>query len=477
MAKQYETVIGLEVHVELATKTKIFCGCSTEFGGAPNTHTCPVCTGMPGSLPILNRQVVEYAMAVGLALNCKIHQYSKFDRKNYFYPDNPQNYQISQLYLPICYDGFVKIETAAGAKRIGIHEIHMEEDAGKLVHDEWNDCSLVDYNRSGVPLIEIVSEPDMRSTDEVIAYLEKLRTTIQYLGASDCKLNEGSMRADVNLSVREVGAAALGTRTEMKNLNSFKAIVRAIENERARQIECIEDGGTVLQETRRWDDNKEYSYPMRSKEDAQDYRYFPDPDLTPIVISDEWIRQIKDKEPEFQEAKADRYAKEYDIPSYDISIITASKKMADIFEQTVSLGATPKKVSNWLMGETMRLLKEREMDMDDITLLPENLAKLIDLTDKGTVNSTVAKEIFEKIFEENIDVEKFVEDNGLGTVSDESVLRETIEKVIRENPQSVADYRAGKKKAIGFLVGQTMRVMKGKADPELVNKILQERLK
>ena len=476
MAKQYETVIGLEVHVELATKTKIFCGCSTEFGGAPNTHTCPVCTGMPGSLPILNRQVVEYAMAVGLALNCKIHQYSKFDRKNYFYPDNPQNYQISQLYLPICYEGFVEIETAAGAKRIGIHEIHMEEDAGKLVHDEWNDCSLVDYNRSGVPLIEIVSEPDMRSTDEVIAYLEKLRTTIQYLGASDCKLNEGSMRADVNLSVREVGTAALGTRTEMKNLNSFKAIVRASENERARQIECIEDGGTVIQETRRWDDNKEYSYPMRSKEDAQDYRYFPDPDLTPIVISDEWIRQIKDREPEFQEAKADRYAKEYDIPSYDISIITASKKMADIFEQTVSLGATPKKVSNWLMGETMRLLKEREMDADDITLSPENLAKLIDLTDKGTINSTVAKEIFEKIFEENIDVEKFVEDNGLGTVSDESVLRETIEKVIRENPQSVADYQAGKKKAIGFLVGQTMRVMKGKANPELVNKILQERL-
>lgn len=284
------------------------------------------------------------------------------------------------------------------------------------------------------------------------------------------------MRADVNLSVREVGTAALGTRTEMKNLNSFKAIVRAIENERARQIECIEDGGTVIQETRRWDDNKEYSYPMRSKEDAQDYRYFPDPDLTPIVISDEWIRQIKEREPEFQEAKADRYAKEYDIPSYDISIITASKKMADIFEQTVSLGATPKKVSNWLMGETMRLLKEREMDADDITFSPENLAKLIDLTDKGTINSTVAKEIFEKIFEENIDVEKFVEDNGLGTVSDESVLRETIEKVIRENPQSVADYQAGKKKAIGFLVGQTMRVMKGKANPELVNKILQERL-
>ena len=476
MAKQYETVIGLEVHVELATKTKIFCGCSTAFGGAPNTHTCPVCTGMPGSLPVLNKQVVEYAMAVGLALNCDINQYCKFDRKNYFYPDNPQNYQISQLYLPICINGNVEIETAGGKKKVGIHEIHMEEDAGKLVHDEWADCSLVDYNRSGVPLIEIVSEPDMRSADEVIAYLEKLRTTIQYLGASDCKLNEGSMRADVNLSVREVGAAEYGTRTEMKNLNSFKAIARAIEAERARQIELLEDGGEVIQETRRWDDNKEYSYAMRSKEDAQDYRYFPDPDLTPVVISDEWIQKIKDNEPEFQDAKAERYKKEYDIPEYDISIITASKHMADLFEETVAICHNPKKVSNWLMGETMRLLKEREMEPEDITFTPENLAKLIELVEKGTVNSSVAKEIFEKIFEENIDVEKFVEDNGLGTVNDEGALRETIEKVIAENPQSVADYQAGKKKAIGFLVGQTMKAMQGKADPGMVNKILQELL-
>ncbi|MDY3910207.1 MAG: Asp-tRNA(Asn)/Glu-tRNA(Gln) amidotransferase subunit GatB [Eubacterium sp.] len=476
MAKQYETVIGLEVHVELATKTKIFCGCSTAFGGAPNTHTCPVCTGMPGSLPVLNKQVVEYAMAVGLALNCDINQYCKFDRKNYFYPDNPQNYQISQLYLPICINGNVEIETAGGKKKVGIHEIHMEEDAGKLVHDEWADCSLVDYNRSGVPLIEIVSEPDMRSADEVIAYLEKLRTTIQYLGASDCKLNEGSMRADVNLSVREVGVPEYGTRTEMKNLNSFKAIARAIEAERARQIELLEDGGEVIQETRRWDDNKEYSYAMRSKEDAQDYRYFPDPDLTPVVISDEWIQKIKDNEPEFQDAKAERYKKEYDIPEYDISIITASKHMADLFEETVAICHNPKKVSNWLMGETMRLLKEREMEPEDITFTPENLAKLIELVEKGTVNSSVAKEIFEKIFEENIDVEKFVEDNGLGTVNDEGALRETIEKVIAENPQSVADYQAGKKKAIGFLVGQTMKAMQGKADPGMVNKILQELL-
>ncbi len=476
MKKQYETVIGLEVHVELATKTKIFCGCSTAFGGAPNTHTCPVCTGMPGSLPVLNKQVVEYAMAVGLALNCDINQFCKFDRKNYFYPDNPQNYQISQLYLPICINGGVEIETAAGRKKIGIHEIHMEEDAGKLVHDEWEDCSLVDYNRSGVPLIEIVSEPDMRSAEEVIAYLEKLRTTIQYLGASDCKLNEGSMRADVNLSVREVGASEYGTRTEMKNLNSFKAIARVIENERERQIEILEDGGEVIQETRRWDDNKEYSYAMRSKEDAQDYRYFPDPDLTPVVIGDEWIQKIRDDQPEFQEEKVERYKKEFGIPEYDISIITASKRMADLFEDTVALCHNPKKVSNWLMGETMRLLKEKEMDPEDLTVRPENLAQLIGLTEAGTINSTVAKEIFEKIFEEDIDVEKFVEDNGLGTVSDEGALRDIIGKVLEENPQSVADYRAGKKKAIGFLVGQTMKAMQGKADPGMVNQILQELL-
>ena len=473
--KQYEVVIGLEVHVELATKTKIFCGCPTDFGGAPNTHTCPVCTGMPGALPVLNKQVVEYALAVGLALNCDINQYCKFDRKNYFYPDNPQNYQISQLYLPICINGSVEIETSGGKKKIGIHEIHMEEDAGKLVHDEWADCSLVDYNRSGVPLIEIVSEPDMRSADEVIAYLEKLRTTIQYLGASDCKLNEGSMRADVNLSVHEAGAP-FGTRTEMKNLNSFKAISRAIEAERARQIEILEDGGEVVQETRRWDDNKEYSYAMRSKEDAKDYRYFPDPDLTPVVISDAWIREIKEREPEFQDAKAERYRDEFGIPDYDISILTASKHLADLFEQTTALCGQPKKVSNWLMGETMRLMKEKEMEPEELCITPQNLAKLIRLTEEGTVNSTVAKEIFEKIFEENIDVEKFVEDNGLGTINDEKTLRETIEKVMADNPQSVADYKAGKKKAIGFLVGQTMKAMQGKADPGMVNNILQELL-
>ena len=474
MSKQYETVIGLEVHVELATKTKIFCACSTAFGGAPNTHTCPVCTGMPGSLPVLNKQVVEYALAVGLATNCQIHQYCKFDRKNYFYPDNPQNYQISQLYLPICHDGGVEIETAGGKKIIGIHEIHMEEDAGKLVHDEWEDCSLVDYNRSGVPLIEIVSEPDMRSAEEVIAYLEKLRQIIQYLGASDCKLQEGSMRADVNLSVREVGAEKFGTRTEMKNLNSFKAIAHAIEGERERQIELIEAGRKVIQETRRWDDNKESSFTMRSKEDAQDDRYFPDPDLTPVVISDEWIAEVKARQPELRSEKLERYKKEFDIPDYDAQIITNSKHMADLFEAATAICKKPKKVSNWLMGETLRLLKENNMDPEDLSFAPENLAKLVDLADAGTVNSSVAKEVFEQIFKENVDPEVYIEEHGLKTVNDEGALKATIEQIVSENPQSVADYKGGKKKAIGFLVGQTMKAMKGKADPASVNKILKE---
>ena len=476
MAKEYETVIGLEVHVELATKTKIFCGCSTAFGGRPNSHTCPVCTGMPGSLPVLNKKVLEYAVAVGLATNCNITRYCKFDRKNYFYPDNPQNYQISQLYLPICRDGYVEIETEDGCKKVGIHEIHMEEDAGKLIHDEWEDCTLVDYNRSGVPLIEIVSEPDMRNAEEVIAYLEKLRLIIQYLGASDCKLQEGSMRADVNLSVREAGAETFGTRTEMKNLNSFRAIARAIEGERERQIDLIEAGGTVVQETRRWDDTKETSYAMRSKEDAQDYRYFPDPDLVPVSIGDEYLEEIRAKQPEFRTEKMKRYKEEFDIPDYDIEIITGSKHMADIFEATVALGSQPKKVSNWLMVETLRLLKEKEMDPEDIRFSPENLAKLIALAESKQINSTVAKEVFEVMFEEDMDPEQYVEEKGLRTVNDEGALRKAVEEVIAANPQSVDDYRGGKEKAIGFLVGQTMKAMKGKADPASVNRILKELL-
>ncbi|MCI9650760.1 MAG: Asp-tRNA(Asn)/Glu-tRNA(Gln) amidotransferase subunit GatB [Lachnospiraceae bacterium] len=486
MAKDYETVIGLEVHVELATKTKIFCGCSTAFGGKPNSHTCPVCTGMPGSLPVLNRKVLEHAVAVGLATNCRITRYCKFDRKNYFYPDNPQNYQISQLYLPICRDGYVEIDleeglegekaSTPGKKRIGIHEIHMEEDAGKLIHDEWEDCTLVDYNRSGVPLIEIVSEPDMRSAEEVISYLEKLRLIIQYLGASDCKLQEGSMRADVNLSVRELGSAHYGTRTEMKNLNSFHAISRAIEGERERQIDLLESGKAVVQETRRWDDLKGTSYAMRSKEDAQDYRYFPDPDLVPVSIDDAFLEEIRARQPEFRTEKMERYRSEYHIPDYDIEIITGSKSMADIFEATVALGAQPKKVSNWLMGETIRLLKERELDPEDIRFSPEHLAKLIALAESKAVNSTVAKEVFELMFEQDMDPEAYVEEKGLKMVSDTDALRRVVEEVIAANPKSVEDYRGGKDRAIGFLVGQTMKAMKGKADPVTVDRLLREML-
>ena len=475
MSKQYETVIGLEVHVELATKTKIFCGCSTAFGAAPNTQTCPVCTGMPGSLPVLNRQVLEYAIAVGLATNCDITRYAKFDRKNYFYPDNPQNYQISQLYLPICRNGGVEIETKEGGRKtVGIHEIHMEEDAGKLLHDAWEDCSLVDYNRSGVPLIEIVSEPDMRSAEEVIAYLEKLRLLIQYLGASDCKLQEGSMRADVNLSVREAGVEQFGTRTEMKNLNSFKAISRAIAGETERQIDLIESGEKVVQETRRWDDVKGESYAMRSKEDAQDYRYFPDPDLVPVVVSDEMLQKIRAAQPEFRNEKMRRYREEFGLPDYDIEIITESRHMADLFEAATAICGQPKKVSNWLMGETLRLMKEKETDAQDLCFSSEHLAKLIRLTDEKVITGAVAKEVFEVMFTENIDPEQYAEEKGLKPVNDEGALQKTVAEVIAANPQSVEDYRNGKEKAIGFLVGQTMKAMKGKADPAAVNRILKE---
>ena len=416
-------------------------------------------------------------MGIGLATHCDITRVCKFDRKNYFYPDNPQNYQISQLYLPIARNGYIEIEVGDTKKKIRIHEMHMEEDAGKLIHDEWDDTSLVDYNRSGVPLVEIVSEPDMRSSEEVIAYLEKLRTTIQYLGASDCKLQEGSMRADVNLSVREMGTSEFGTRTEMKNLNSFKAIARAIEGERERQIELLEAGKKVVQETRRWDDNKESSHAMRSKEDAQDYRYFPEPDLVPIVISQEWIDRVKKRQPEFREEKLKRYKKEFDIPQYDAEILTESKHMADIFEETTALCGKPKKVSNWLMVETMRLLKEHNMESEDITFTPENLAKLIELADAGTINSSVAKEVFDHVFEENVDPEKYVEEHGLKTVNDEGALIEVLEKVIADNPQAVVDYKGGKEKALGALVGQTMKAMKGKANPGLVNQKLREMLK
>ncbi len=476
MAKQYETVIGLEVHVELATATKIFCGCSTKFGGRPNTHTCPVCTGMPGSLPVLNQKVVEYALKLGLALNCEINRYCQFDRKNYFYPDNPQNYQISQLYLPICHDGYLEIDVSGEKKKIRIHEMHMEEDAGKLIHDEWEDCSLVDYNRSGVPLLEIVSEPDMRTAEEVIAYLEKLRMLCRYLGVSDCKLQEGSMRADVNLSVREAGSRGLGTRTEMKNLNSFKAITHAIEGERERQIELLADHRQVVQETRRWDDNKEASYGMRSKEDAKDYRYFPDPDLQPVVISDEWLKKLRGEQPEFQEERRERFQKAYGLSEYDAGILTQSRHLADLFETVADLSGFPKKTANWLMVEGLRILKEKGQEPEELSFTPKHLAELIQAVERGEINHVNARLVFEQILDADVEPLHFMEEQGMRMVSDDGALAAAVEETLCENPKVVEEYRSGKEKVFGFLVGQVMKKMMGKADPGRVNELLKKRL-
>lgn len=469
----WETVIGLETHVELATKTKIFCGCTTAFGGAPNTHCCPVCTGMPGTLPVLNRSVLDFAVKAGLALGCGITKYSKFDRKNYFYPDLPKAYQISQLYLPICRDGAVPIATG---KAIRIHEIHMEEDAGKLVHDPWIDQTRADYNRCGVPLIEIVTEPDFRTADEVIAYLEKLKETLQYLGVSDCKMQEGSLRCDVNLSVRPMGSMELGTRTEMKNLNSFKAIARAIDYEAKRQIELIEEGKRVVQETRRWDENKDATYAMRSKENAQDYRYFPEPDIPPIELTDEYLDGVRAAQPELAEEKRARYQAEYGLPEYDCKMITSDKALADLFEALVARGAAPKQGANWIMGEVLGALSARAMEPKDMKLTADTLARLIALVAEGKLNRNTAVKVFEAVFDDNGDVDAYVKAHGLEQVSDAGLVEETVARVLAANPRSVADFKGGREKAFGFLVGQTMRELKGKADPKVVNETLRKKL-
>ncbi len=472
----YEMVIGLEVHVELATKTKIFCGCTTQFGGAPNTHTCPICTGMPGTLPVANRKVIEFAVAAGLATNCEITRYNKFDRKNYFYPDLPKAYQISQLYLPICRNGHVDIVTAAGEKSVGIHEIHMEEDAGKLMHDPWLDQTMVDYNRCGVPLLEIVSEPDMRSAEEVIAYLTKLRQTLQYLGVSDCKMQEGSMRADVNLSVRPVGQKEFGTRTEMKNINSFKAIARAIAGEYRRQVELIEDGGKVQQQTRRWDDNKGASFAMRSKENAQDYRYFPEPDLPPISLSQALIDAVRARQPELAEAKAARYQSEFGLPKYDAGILTEEKPIADLFEQSVSACGKPKEVSNWIMGETMAMMKEKSVPAENLMLSGQALGAIVSAVSAGRLNRQSAREVFAYAFDGGEDIEGYIKAHGLEIVSDDSAYEQILSDVLARCEKDVAQYRAGNQKVFGFLVGQAMKALKGKADPKKINELLRKLL-
>lgn len=472
---EWEIVMGLEVHTELATKTKIFCGCSTEFGGAPNTHVCEICSGMPGTLPLLNKRVVEFAIRTGVATNCTITQNNKFDRKNYFYPDLPKAYQISQLYLPICRNGYIEVNTKDGEKKkIGIHEIHMEEDAGKLIHDEFEDCTLVDYNRCGVPLLEIVSEPDFRSAEEVIDYLSKLRAILQYTGVSDCKMQEGSLRADVNLSVRPKGQAEFGTRTEMKNLNSFHAIERAIAYEAQRQIELIEDGEKVVQETRRWDDNKGYSYAMRSKEDAQDYKYFPEPDLPPIEISDEQIEEIKSTMPELPEEKRERYLNELGLPEYDTGIITGDIALVKFFESTLEKCDSPKDVANWIMGEVMKLLNDSATLTENNPLKPEALAAVINMVKSNKINRGTGKKVLEKVFTDGVDPEKYVEENNLAQVTDLSALRPIIEQVIAENEKSVSEYKAGKTQAMGYIMGQAMRALKGKAPAQEVQKILKE---
>lgn len=472
----FETVIGLEIHAELSTKSKIFCSCTTEFGGDVNTHCCPICVGLPGTLPVLNRKVVEYAVKAGLAMNCKIAEFSKYDRKNYFYPDLPKAYQISQFDLPICRDGYIDIEADGERKRIGITRIHIEEDAGKLLHDKWGTGSLVDLNRSGVPLIEIVSEPDMRSAEEARAYLENVKSILEYLGVSDCKMQEGSLRADINVSVRPRGQKEFGTRTEMKNLNSFRSIFRAIENESKRQIHELETGGKVERETRRWDDVKGTSYPMRSKEEAHDYRYFPEPDLVPVVIDKEWIEELKQSLPELHETRRKRYVAEFGLPEYDASVLTASKTISDFFEEAVSEGVNAKAVSNWIMGDLMRMLKDREEEACSIPFPGKHLAKLVGMIEKGTISGTIAKKVFESMFNTARDPELIVKEEGLEVVNDEAALTVMVRKVIESNPRSVADFRSGKEKALGFLVGQVMKETKGKADPQLVNRLLKEEL-
>ena len=473
----WETVIGLETHVELSTKTKIFCSCTTEFGGEPNTHCCPVCMGMPGTLPVVNEKVLEYAVKVGLALDGEITRSCRFDRKNYFYPDLPKAYQISQLYLPIVRNGRLPITTESGGeKTIRIHELHMEEDAGKLVHDPWIDQTRCDYNRCGVPLIEIVTEPDFRSAEEVVAYLEKLRSTLQYLGVSDCKMQEGSLRCDVNLSVRPVGSAELGTRTEMKNLNSFKAIARAIDYEAKRQIELLEEGKRVVQETRRWDENKDATYAMRSKENAQDYRYFPEPDIPPLEIGEDYLERLRQELPELAGAKMARYQADWGLPVYDTQMLTGQKALADFFEAAVDLGAPPKQAANWIMGEVLRRLSADGLEAKDMALTPRTLARLIELVRTGALNRNTAVKVFDAVFSDDGDVDAYVKAHGLEQVSDAGLVGGVVDKVLSANPKSIQDFKAGKEKAFGFLVGQVMRELKGQASPQVVNQTLREKL-
>ena len=478
MSRQdYEVVIGLEVHAELSTKTKIFCSCPTKFGAAPNTQTCPICMGMPGTLPVLNEKVVEYAVKAGLATNCEISENSKNDRKNYFYPDLPKAYQISQYDKPLCEHGYIEIDTQDGnKKKIRILRIHIEEDAGKLNHDEFGGGTLVDLNRAGVPLIEIVSEPDLSSTEEVDKYLKKLKSILEYIEVSDCKMQEGSFRADVNVSVKKKTDTKLGTRTEMKNMNSFRSITRAIEYEIERQIDVLEDGGKVEQESLRWDDVSGKTFSMRDKEDAQDYRYFPDPDLVAIKLSKEYIQNIKDSLPELPESRHNRYINEYKMSEKDAGIIVSSKYLSNLFEEASEICKNHKAVSNWIISDISRILNEKEMEPNEIPFTSKHLADLVTLIDKGTISSSIAKKVLTEMFENPREPEEIIKEKGWIQISDEGEIKEVVQKVLMDNPQSVADFKAGKDRALGFLVGQAMKATKGKANPQMLNKMFVEEI-
>lgn len=474
---KYETVVGLEVHVELHTASKIFCGCSTSFGAPPNTHTCPVCLGHPGVLPVLNRQAVEYAMKAAMAINCEIAEWCKFDRKNYFYPDSPKAYQISQYDQPIGQNGWIDIEVNGTKKRIGITRLHLEEDAGKLTHIDGGFGSLADFNRVGTPLVEIVSEPDIRSPEEAKAYLEKLKAIMQYCDVSDVKMEEGSLRCDANISIRPRGQEAFGTRTELKNMNSFRGVQRGLEYEEMRQAEVLDNGGRVVQETRRWDEGQGKTISMRSKEEAHDYRYFPDPDLVRFRIDDEWKSRVAASIPELPDARQTRYVAEYGLSSYDAGVLTASKKLADFFEDSLRFTSDAKASANWIMGDLLGYLNANNLEIQDVQITGQGLGEMIQLIEKGTISSKIAKTVFKGMIETGRSPQQIVEAEGLVQISDEGAILTIVDAVIAANPQSVEDFRGGKDKAIGFLVGQIMKETKGKANPGLVNKLLMDRLK
>ena len=478
---KYEAVIGLEVHTELQTTTKIFCGCKTSFGAEPNTNVCPVCLGLPGVLPVLNKRVLEFAVRAGLALNCEISRFSKFDRKNYYYPDLPKNFQTSQFDLPICERGHLDIEVNGEKKQIRITRAHMEEDAGKLVHHGTSitdsDYSLVDYNRTGTPLLEIVTEPDMRSAKEAVAYLEKMRAILQYIGISDCRMEEGSLRCDANVSVRPVGQKELGTKAEIKNINSFKGVEKAIEYEALRQAEILEDGGKIIQETRTWDEKEGVTKSMRTKEEANDYRYFPESDLAPFTVSEEYIEDIRKTLPELPDERRERYIANFGLSSTDAQYMTNDKDTSDYFEKVVAAGADPKASVNWIMGEFASQLSNAGIEIAKAPVTPENLAKLLALIAKGTISGKIAKKVFAEMWKDGADPEEIVKAQGLVQISDTGALKELVVKVIANNPKAVEDFKAGKKKAVGALVGQIMKETKGKANPKVINELLNDELK